>query len=343
MIICCFSQFFILNTQFAYSLGPFECPATHEHRQAAQQHPLRFGQQIVTPVDQRLQGLLARQRGATATGQQPEAVVQPRGNLFHHEHAHPRRRQLDRQRNAIEPRADLGERRGIRVRDRKRGLHRARPFREQLHCFILDELVQRWQLTRVGRRQRGHAEKRLAGNPERLAAAGQNAQLRVGMQQRVGQLGACVDQVLAIIQYQQHILIAQVRGERGEQRPAGLLTHTQHGGDCLRNERRIGQWRQLDQPDSIREPRVHRRRQLQRQAGLAGAAWPSERQQAGVSKRGGNRRQLVCAADEAGQLCRQVVRHGGDRGRRLCCLHSNSPRPIGMFTARMLHERGPLA
>jgi hypothetical protein len=46
----------------------------------------------------------------------------------------------------------------------------------------------------------------------------------------------------------------------------------------------------------------------------SGAAWPSERQQAGVSKHGGSRRQLARAADEAGQLRRQIVRLDHGRG-----------------------------
>ena len=78
-----------------------------------------FGQQVVAPVDQRAQRLLARQRGAAAAGQQPEAVVQPRGDLLRRKHLDARGRQLDRQRDAVQPVADLrdGGRIGVRQRE----------------------------------------------------------------------------------------------------------------------------------------------------------------------------------------------------------------------------------
>ena len=51
-------------------------PAAREHREALEQLRARFVEQIVAPVDQRAQRLLARQRGAVAGRQQLEAVVQ---------------------------------------------------------------------------------------------------------------------------------------------------------------------------------------------------------------------------------------------------------------------------
>ena len=84
-------------------LGRLQGPAAGEHREPAQQHALRLGQQVMAPVDQRPQGLLTGQRGATAAGEQPETVVEPGGDLLHGQHADPRRRQLDRQRDPVEP------------------------------------------------------------------------------------------------------------------------------------------------------------------------------------------------------------------------------------------------
>ena len=64
-------------------------------------------QEVVAPVDQRAQRLLARQRGAVAAGQQPEAIVQALGDLLDRQRAHARRGELDRERNAVEPPADV--------------------------------------------------------------------------------------------------------------------------------------------------------------------------------------------------------------------------------------------
>src|SRR5206468_2815242 len=47
-------------------LGGLQRPAAGEDRQAAEQRPLPFGEQVVTPIDERVQRLLARERGAAA-------------------------------------------------------------------------------------------------------------------------------------------------------------------------------------------------------------------------------------------------------------------------------------
>ena len=51
-------------------------PAARKDRQPPQQGALGFGEQVVTPVHQRAQGLLARQGRATAAGQQAEGIGQ---------------------------------------------------------------------------------------------------------------------------------------------------------------------------------------------------------------------------------------------------------------------------
>jgi hypothetical protein len=48
-----------------------------------EQHPLRFGQKVVTPIDRRAQGLVARQRIATTERQQMESVVETPSYLLY--------------------------------------------------------------------------------------------------------------------------------------------------------------------------------------------------------------------------------------------------------------------
>jgi hypothetical protein len=67
----------------------------------------------VAPLDRRAQGLLPRQRCPAAARQQPQPVVQPRRHLLGRQRRHPRRRQLDRQRDAVQPPADLRHRRRV--------------------------------------------------------------------------------------------------------------------------------------------------------------------------------------------------------------------------------------
>ncbi len=67
-------------------------------------------EQVVAPVDQRAQRLLARQRGAVAAGQQAEAIVQARRDALDRQRAHARGGELERERNAVQPPADVGDR-----------------------------------------------------------------------------------------------------------------------------------------------------------------------------------------------------------------------------------------
>ena len=94
-----------------------EVESAHEHRQPAEQDALGFGQQRVRPVDRGAQGLLAPHRGARAAGQQAEAVVQAVEDLGQRQRAHPRGRELDGERHAVEPLADLRHGRGVVVGD----------------------------------------------------------------------------------------------------------------------------------------------------------------------------------------------------------------------------------
>ena len=93
----------------ANGFGGLQRRAARKHRQSPQHDALGIGEQVVAPIDRGAQGLLARQGGAAAAGQQAKGIVQPRGDLLDAEHLHAAGGQLDRERNAVEPAADLGD------------------------------------------------------------------------------------------------------------------------------------------------------------------------------------------------------------------------------------------
>ena len=105
----------------------FQAEDAGEYRQAPQDHPLGLAQQLVAPVERRPQRLVARQGGAPAAGQDPEAIVEVCGDLLNSEHGGARRRQLDRQRDAVEPPADRRDHRCTASVRRKMRLRRAQP------------------------------------------------------------------------------------------------------------------------------------------------------------------------------------------------------------------------
>ena len=77
---------------------------------------------------------MALERGAAAAREQAEALVEPRHEIVGRQRAHPRRRELDRERDAVEAPAQLRRPRStFVVGEREVGLRVARAVDEQLH------------------------------------------------------------------------------------------------------------------------------------------------------------------------------------------------------------------
>ncbi len=93
-----------------HGLRCLQGPTAGEDRQPLENQAFLFIEQIPTPVNHGLQGLHARQRGATAASQQAKAVVEPSGDLIDAEHAQAGGSQFKRQRDAVEPPHDFGNR-----------------------------------------------------------------------------------------------------------------------------------------------------------------------------------------------------------------------------------------
>ena len=121
-----------------HELGGLEVEAAREHREAAQHRPLLVAQQVVGPVDGGPQRLVALDRRAAATGQEPEALPEPLRDLRRRQRARPGGRELDRERDAVEAPADLDDRVDVAGVDLEPGPDRARPLGEQPDGFALE-------------------------------------------------------------------------------------------------------------------------------------------------------------------------------------------------------------
>ena len=62
-------------------------------------------------------------------------------DLLDRQDLQPRRRQLDRQRNPVEPPAHLGNGAGVVARDRERGINGRRALDQQTDGLVLQEIV----------------------------------------------------------------------------------------------------------------------------------------------------------------------------------------------------------
>ncbi len=168
-----------------------------EHRQPREQPLLRLGQQPVGPVDRGGEALVAGLRATGAAGEQVP-VVEAAGHLRRAHRPHPRGGQLDRERQAVEPAADLGDRAldlavGVEVRPGGAGtLHEQRGG--------------------VGGGHRGQRPDLLALDAERLAARGEHDDAGAVRHHAIEQPRRGVEHVLAVVQHEQQR--ARPRGTR---------------------------------------------------------------------------------------------------------------------------------
>ena len=89
---------------------------TGEHAEPVEDVPFAWREQVVAPVDGLAQCPVAFHRGAAAASEQPEALVETGRDLVGTHHAGAGRRELDGERDSVQPPADLGDRgRGLRV------------------------------------------------------------------------------------------------------------------------------------------------------------------------------------------------------------------------------------
>ena len=162
-----------------------------EHRQPTEHDPLLRREQVVTPVDHGPERLLARFDRARSARQHGEPVVEAIDEVVDRRRAQPCGRQLDRQREPVEPRAELHQSLGRSVIERRACRVGAGP---------LDE-----QLDRIGLRQRREGEGELTGDRERLATRGEDADVGAPDEDPVHDGCSVGHDVLAVVDHQQQI------------------------------------------------------------------------------------------------------------------------------------------
>jgi hypothetical protein len=132
---------------------------------------------------------LARLQVVRSAGEDLELRREPGQQGFGRQHAHARRRQLNGQRQPIQPRADGRDGRRVGRGHREVGPGVACPLDEQRHRSVLRQALGRHVL-RVGQRD---------------AAGRQHREARTGCQQ-TGDLAGHADDLLAVVQQQQQSL-----------------------------------------------------------------------------------------------------------------------------------------
>ena len=208
-------------------------------------------------------------RRSGARAEQTEALAEPAGQLRGAEHGHPCRRELDGQRHAVQPAADL-RRRGRLVTVVVGGVYRAGAIGEQLHG--------RPRVVGGGQRKGCHEPAVLAVHGEGLAAGGQHRDARALGDEPIGQAPGCLDEVFAVVQHEQQAAVVQCRDDAVLGCAAGLRD-PERGRDGGWYRVGLGDRRELAEPGPVRVAGLASRGDRQGEPGLANAAHPGQREQ----------------------------------------------------------------
>ncbi len=208
-----------------------------------------------------------------ALGVHGEVAVEPAGEVAQRVPAQLDGGELDGQRYAVEPLADPGDGGPGGVGDLEAGLGAAGAPGEQLDGVL--------------RRQRVDRERVLARYVERLPRRGQQGNPRGFPQDGFREARAGVDQVLAGIEDEEHVPVAQVVQDRVDLRPGVLLGQAEAAGDGVGQQLRIAEPGQLHDPHPIGVAAHRLGRRSQRHARLADAPWPDDGHEACVVEQTG--------------------------------------------------------
>jgi hypothetical protein len=291
----------------AYLLGGLEAEAAGEDGEPPEQHALVGAEQLVAPVERGRERPLPRKRRAAARAEHAERVAQPLQYLFRREHADPCRRQLERERHAVEPDAELGHRAGVAHVDLEAGRSVRSPFGKQPHRPQAHEIGGRRQPLEVRQRERRDAPRDLALDPERLTARREQHHPGAGAHDRGGKRRAGIDQVLAVVEHDERVAVAELLNERRLGVPPVGQCQAQRGRHLGRHQLGVSERGELHQPGAVLKRRHAPRREFAGKPALARPASPAEGQQPGAGEQPVNFTELPLATDEAGRLVRQVV------------------------------------
>ena len=117
-------------------LGGLQREGPGKHAQPAKQRALVRSQQRVAPAQRGPERLLAVQRRPAPGRQDGEAIAQSLGDLSRRERPHAGGGELQRERHAVQPQADLGNRAGVGIAQLKARRDVARALAEQTNRLV---------------------------------------------------------------------------------------------------------------------------------------------------------------------------------------------------------------
>ena len=239
---------------------------------------------------------MSRDTVAVPGGNHAQAIIEAGEDLGRRERPDARRRELDGERETIEPSAEASDGHRVRLGELERRARRPRAVDEQADGLGRRDAPRR--RVGCGKRQHGNQPRTLVGHTERLATGGEDAEAGTLVQQPMDEGRTRVDQVLAVVDHEQKLRFAKGVAE-GIRVRAAAPVDPEHRRHVSGNDPRLGDRCELDPRDSVGEPRLGGSRHFGRQAGLAAPASAGERHKPLDRKRFPCFVHLSLAADEA--------------------------------------------
>ena len=310
--------------QTASAVSRSQPPTNTASRESSRRSP--SAEEVVAPGDRPAQRLLPLGQVAGAGREDAELVLETLEDRLGLEQLDPRRGELDRQRHAVQPGADPGDGRSVLVRHREVRPNGDGAGDEQPDRLVLRdlgrgevalrlrqvELLQLRQGEEVARnRQARNRVLLLAGDAERRTARHDDRE-PIARRSRSAIDRRPVDDLLEVVEDEQDAGAGRAT-RRGGRARIGRPTRRVRATLAMREATRLGSrtgssgTNQTPSANSCRDVS----RELERQPGLARAAGPGQRQQAGRREEDRRLAQLRFSADEARQLGGQIVRAGG--------------------------------
>ena len=250
--------------------GQVEPPG--EHGKAGEHRPLGCVQQLPGPVDHGKQRLLAGESRPRAAGQDGEALIEPRVQLGRRHDPQPGRAQLDGQRHAVQLPADTADDRSGPLVPAERYPVLRGAVDEEPHGLRGGD---RAHVIVIGRGVEGRDQvDALAVDAQRLTARREQRDVPAIPEQGVGQLGARVDDVLAVVQQHEQAPLADRLDESVENRAARVLRDAEHLGHGGRDQVRVLQRGEIREPHSVAGAVQQPGRGLEREPGLPAPPGP---------------------------------------------------------------------
>ena len=296
--------------------------APGEHGHAGKAGLLVVVEQAVAPIEGRLQRLLAGRRILWPAAQRAQRHFQASGDLARGEQGATRRRELDRQRQPVEPPADRHRRSDAVVAQLEVGVVCTRALAEQREGVDAEQGIKVAVRRRVGHRERWHEKDLFGVNGQGLAAGGEHRDAGAGRQQ-LSESRRSRRQVFAVVHHQEQML--------GCQEPfeclLGRLARDRHDVQCAHDRAgdipRPLDRRKRDEPRAVGKVGLDGARGVERQSRLAHPSRAGQRQDppAAGAQLFGDLAQLAGATDRAVRWRRQRAgpprRRGHRRDRRV--------------------------